>query len=149
MSQPDADITKISQAMDILARLILEKQKDGTQLKMEYEHKLKELNNLINLILNLGKTSVDDSNPKLKVDCNELDKLLRNRIEIVEKDDKKRYALIPVSEANEEDSMKESITSPKDSKKKKKKKNKILCSYCHESGHTRASCEKKLLNIRP
>lgn len=77
-----------------------------------------------------------------------LDRILRTGVEIIEGKGKQRYALIPVMN----DCTKDKITDkdpdiPVTSKNtKKKKKNKIACSYCHEIGHTRAKCEKRLLN---
>ncbi|CCD22534.1 uncharacterized protein NDAI_0A03770 [Naumovozyma dairenensis CBS 421] len=173
------DIEKISQVMDKLAKLILAKQNDGTQLRLEYEYKLKELNTLISLLLNLSKNINDNplgNQGEFQLNETELDKILRNGIEVIEKDDHKKYALIPIIENNKnlgdytnkeievgsiekQSSPASSSSGPllgkeissnqtssnKTDKKKKKKKNKIACSFCHEIGHTRAKCQKRLL----
>lgn len=135
------DVQRISQAMDVLAKLILEKQKDGTVLLIEYQRKMKQLDRLINMILNLSQR---DQNQQLVVDTNYLDKVLRDGVEVIVRTDEqnqiKKYALIPVIEQSG------GGNAPSTSKSKKKKKNKIPCSFCHEIGHTRAKCEKRLLH---
>lgn len=142
MSNPsektEEDIKKISNAMDILANLLLQKRQSDTQAKIEYQNKLNELNKLINMILALNQKN----NDSYEINETELDRLLRNGLEIIEKgEDKQKYALIPIIESNKDKNIPESLK-----KKKKKKKNKINCSYCNEIGHTRANCPKKLLN---
>ncbi|QLG71086.1 hypothetical protein HG535_0B01240 [Zygotorulaspora mrakii] len=140
----EEDIRKISQAMDALAKLIIEKRQDGTQLQLEYQHKLERLNQVIELILGMRH---NESETRYELDANHLDRLLRGNIEIVEKTvetlstnsqaQAESYALIPI--------VKKSHASETSIHRKKKKKNKICCSFCNEPGHTRAKCEKKLL----
>lgn len=148
-TKTEEDIRKVSAAMDMLAKLIIQKQQDGTQLKIEYQHKLKELNNLINLLLNIN-TQISEKNPEMveyNVNETELDRILRNGINIEERNGQE-YALIPVKRQGRiEQVLTDSAAVT--AKKKKKKKNKISCSYCHEQGHTRAHCQKKLLNPIP
>ena len=89
-NKTENDIVRLSQAMDVLAKLIISKQKDGSQLQVEYEHKLKELEKFINLLLGLHESTVGSI-----MNTSVLDMVLRNGIEIMEKDDQK-YALIPI-----------------------------------------------------
>lgn len=137
VNKTEDDIVRLSQAMDALAKLIISKQKDGSQLQVEYKHKLKELEKVINLVL-----SLNDSAGTSVMDANGLDTMLRNGIEVLERDDR-RYALIPIKPKEEGDST----DTPRDAaskKSNKKKKNKIKCSFCHQPGHTRARCETRL-----
>lgn len=148
-SQINDDFKRISDAMDVLAKLIIQKRQDGTQLQVEYQHKLNQLNKLINLILQLSNSKLcDEEKSSLQVDESRLDEILRTGIEIIEKKDEDdhhrngKYALIPVMEQDV-------VTSEQplmEKKKKKKKKNKICCSFCNEVGHTRAKCEKRMLH---
>ncbi|CAL9728731.1 hypothetical protein MOUN0_E04478 [Monosporozyma unispora] len=143
----DNDIVKLSHAMDVMAKIILEKRKQSNlnNVKMtntmEYDTKLKNLNDLINMILRLNSDKNENNNI---VDTTKLDILLRNKVDIIEKDGQS-YALIPIKK---EDTP-VTINNINNIKKKsnKKKKNKILCSFCHEPGHTRAHCEKRLYSI--
>lgn len=147
MSDPrkktEEDIQRISYAMDMMAKLILQKREGDAQLKAEYQKKLEQVNTLINMLLALN----DRKTGPMVVDESALDKLLKNGVDFIEKDEaggKQRYALIPVMPGNTENSNSTSIN-----KKKKKKKNKIHCSYCNETGHTRAACPTRLLNPKP
>ena len=131
LNKTENDIVRLSQAMDALAKLIISKQKDGSQLQVEYEHKLKELEKFINLLLGLHESTGGSV-----MNTSVLDKVLRNGIEILEKDDQK-YALIPVKARTEGDTT-HIIQGATSKKSSKKKKNKIKCSFCQQVGHTRA-----------
>lgn len=143
------NITKVSQSMDVLARAILEKQRHDQQLKVEYERKLNELTQLIDIVLKLQKPTDGTGH---SVDTALLDKILEQGLEIVEKNNSK-YVLIPIAEDEKKDVDTDGIvdteTSNTKPKRNRKKKNKIPCSYCHEIGHTRAKCEKRLLSPKP
>lgn len=143
------NITKVSQSMDVLARAILEKQRHDQQLKVEYERKLNELTQLIDIVLKLQKPTDGAGH---SVDTALLDKILEQGLEIVEKDNAK-YVLIPIAEDEKKDvdtdGTVDTETSSTKPKRNRKKKNKISCSYCHEIGHTRAKCEKRLLSPKP
>lgn len=148
-SQRDDDFKRISDAMDVLAKLIIEKRQDGTQLQVEYQHKLKQLNKVISLILGVSNSKLSDQGrSSLQVDEPRLDEILRTGVEIIEKDDIDgshpggKYALIPVIEQDVVNSEQPLV----EKKKKKKKKNKIPCSFCNEIGHTRAKCGKRILH---
>ncbi|EJS43957.1 YER137C [Saccharomyces arboricola H-6] len=136
-TKTEDDIIRLSRAMDALAKLIISKQKDGFQLQVEYKHKLEELEKVINLLLGLNNGSGSSV-----TDTNALDSILRNGIEIVEKDNQE-YALIPIKRKDADGSTNTAgeITSKRSSKKKK---NRIKCSFCHNPGHTRAHCIVKL-----
>ena len=140
-NKTENDIVRLSQAMDVLAKLIISKQKDGSQLQVEYEHKLKELEKFINLLLGLHESTVGSI-----MNTSVLDMVLRNGIEIMEKDDQK-YALIPIKAKEEADKTTSTIQGVTCKKSSKKKKNKIKCSFCHEAGHTRAHCGARLTVI--
>ncbi|CAL9734364.1 hypothetical protein MOSE0_E04302 [Monosporozyma servazzii] len=150
------DILRISQAMDAMAKLIIEKRKQAglnnnnnttTEKKTEYDMKLKKLNDLINMILNLNNNDTNNNNsnqiPHI-MDETKLDELLRDEIEFIEREGQS-YALIPVK-MNDQTTNNDIIDNATIKKNKKKKKNKILCSFCHEPGHTRAHCEQRLYN---
>ncbi|QHS72924.1 uncharacterized protein SPAR_E02130 [Saccharomyces paradoxus] len=137
LNKTENDIVRLSQAMDALAKLIISKQKDGSQLQVEYEHKLKELEKFINLLLGLHESTGGSV-----MNTSVLDKVLRNGIEILEKDDQK-YALIPVKARTEGDTT-HIIQGATSKKSSKKKKNKIKCSFCQQVGHTRARCGVRL-----
>lgn len=116
----DNQSLRVSQALDNLAKTILE-QKDSSS----YNEKLRRLEELINMILQIKSNGS-------KMDTTKLDSILRDKdIEIVEKNHQ-RYALIPV------------IPLRQATAGKNKKKNKIRCSFCNETGHTRANCERRL-----
>ncbi|CAB4252401.1 similar to Saccharomyces cerevisiae YER137C Putative protein of unknown function [Maudiozyma barnettii] len=137
------DIKRVSDAMDVLAKLIIQRRKDNNQVKIDYEKKLQEVDKLINMILALNRK--DES--RYSVDTTELDKILNDGVEIIEKgENKQKYALIPIVEIQP---IVQTNTIDDFSLKKKKKKNKINCSYCKETGHTRAACPKRLLNPKP
>lgn len=132
------DIRRLSQAMDVLARLVLEKKNDNGTLQLEYKKKLDELDKVIGLLLGISK---NNTNGDYTIDRNRIDRMLRDGIEIMEKKDPqsngvKKYALIPI------------IDSPTQ-RRKSRKKNKIACSFCHEIGHTRAKCENRLIYTPP
>ncbi|CAI4060610.1 hypothetical protein SKDZ_05G2160 [Saccharomyces kudriavzevii ZP591] len=131
------DIVRLSQAMDALAKLIISKQKDGSQLQVEYTHKLKELENVINLLLGLNEGTGDSV-----MDTGALDVILRNSIEVLEKGDQK-YALIPIK-PREGGGSTRAAWNATTKKSSNKKKNRIKCSFCHQPGHTRAHCEVRL-----
>lgn len=145
----EEDIKKLSQAMDALAKLFIEKRQDGTQLQLEYQHKLEKLNSFVTMMLGMNET---ETGIGYELDSKQLEVLLRNDIEIIEKETRaadpnnpnqlQKYALIPIAFPP---SNKNNINS---NKRKKKKKNKIACSFCNEPGHTRAKCEKKLLHSK-
>lgn len=144
------DILRISHAMDAMAKLIIEKRKQAginntmTENKTEYDTKLKNLNDLLNMILNLNNTNSGDDQISHIVDETKLDVLLRNKIDFIEREGQE-YALIPVTKKNQTVNN-DTIDISTIKKSKKKKKNKILCSFCHEPGHTRAHCEQRLYN---
>ena len=145
------DILKLSKTLDSIAKVILAERKQtetiSKDLENEYSNKLKNLNTLINLILKLNDT--DDSKVSPIVDTTRLDVLLKDKIDIIEKDGQS-YALIPIkNEVSSDDNYNDIITDTSEKKKKKKKKkNKILCSFCNQPGHTRAHCDKRLYNVR-
>mgnify|MGYP003365751764 CR=1 FL=1 len=131
------EIKRVSDTMDILAKLIIQRRQISTQTKLDYDKKLQEVDKLINMILALNRK--DDM--QQVVDTTALDKILNDGVEIIERDNdgiKQKFALIPICDHNESDEITIS--------KKKKKKNKINCSYCKETGHTRAACPKRLMN---
>lgn len=137
------DIQRISHAMDMMAKLILQKREGDAQVKLEYQKKLEQVNTLINMLLALN----EQKNGPTVVDESSLDKLLRDGVDIIEKgegESKQRYALIPVKPTDTKN-----VATASTSKNKKKKKNKIHCSYCNETGHTRAACPTRLLNPKP
>ncbi|CAI4038608.1 hypothetical protein SMKI_05G2190 [Saccharomyces mikatae IFO 1815] len=131
------DIIRLSQAMDSLAKLIISKRKDGSQLQVEYNRKLKELENFINLLLGLNENTGSNV-----MNTSVLDVILRNGIDILEKDDQK-YALIPIIPKTEVDAINNAQVATS-KRSGKKKKNKIKCSFCHQVGHTRARCDVRL-----
>lgn len=120
------NVIKQSEALDQLAKLILsqtQKKPSGlASIKEEYESKLKKLDELISMI-----TSVE-------LDKGTFEELISKKIEIVEKDGQE-YAMIPVRKRKKA--------------KSSHKRNNIECSYCHEKGHLRSKCQKKLLGIPP
>lgn len=137
--------------MDTLAKLIIAKREKEKEKEKEssnsgstgdYDTKLNNLTQLINMILNLNKQN--DKTTPLLANQSKLDLLLQKGVDIIDKDGEK-FALIPVEE-NQNDHTTTQLPPPPTIKKKNKnkKKNKILCSYCHEPGHTRAHCEKRL-----
>ncbi|SMN18487.1 similar to Saccharomyces cerevisiae YER137C Putative protein of unknown function [Maudiozyma saulgeensis] len=137
------EIKRVSDAMDVLAKIIIQRRKDNNQVKVDYEKKLHEVEKLINMILALNQK---DENG-FSADTTELDRILNNGVEIIENGERKqKYALIPIVKT---ESTIHHNTIDDLSNKKKKKKNKINCSYCKETGHTRAACPKRLLNPKP
>lgn len=133
------EIKRVSDTMDILAKLIIQRRQISTQSHNDYDKKLHEVDKLINMILALNHR---DTETQQIVDTNALDKILNEGVEIIERDNNgklQKFALIPICDPNEPNGE---ITTTK----KKKKKNKINCSYCKETGHTRAACPKRLLN---
>lgn len=144
------DIVKISQAMDAIAKLIIEKRKDKQQQdtnKDEYQVKLNNLTNLLNMILRLNTEDHTINKDNNIVDITRLDTLLKDKIDIIDKDGQE-FALIPIVRGQNPDTFDGTDKPSPKKKNKKKKKNKILCSFCHQPGHTRAHCEKKLYNIQ-
>ncbi|QLL32713.1 hypothetical protein HG536_0D02350 [Torulaspora globosa] len=134
------DIRRLSEAMDVLAKLVLEQRKEGGSLQLEYQRKIDALDKLINMILRLPKK--DGELGDWEVDKMHLAGMLRDGIEIIERPDKKRacnrkYALVPVIERSS------TVGKPL----AKKKKNKIACSFCSEIGHTRAKCPKRIVYV--
>lgn len=131
------DIKRISEAMDVLAKLVLEQRKENGSLQLEYQRKIDALDKLITTILRLPEGSGQWEVDKLK-----LARSLRDGVEIIEKPDKLnagngKFALIPVVDR--------SNTLAKQSSRKKK--NRIACSFCNETGHTRAKCPKRLVYV--
>lgn len=91
------DIIKISNALDSIAKLIIARRKQtetiNKDIETEYNNRLRHLNTLINLILKLNEN--DQSNINTIVDTTKLDALLKDKIDIIEKDGQS-FALIPV-----------------------------------------------------
>ena len=154
------DIIRISHAMDVLADLFRKQRLDGEQIKTEYERRLEEVNKVINILLSLKRRSAqqqagEEGTTNMMVDSDALDSILNNGIEIMEREDGKKFALIPVVEeepvyppkAGQRSNAQESIRTSQTGGRRQKK-NKIRCSYCNEIGHTRARCEKRLLTPR-
>lgn len=133
------DIRRLSEAMDVLAKLVLEQRKEGGSLQLEYQRKIDGLDRFINMILQLRRE--DGEFGEWEVDKMHFARMLRDGIEIIERPDKKRtcnrkYALVPVVERSN------AVGKPG-----KKKKNKIACSFCSEIGHTRAKCPKRMVYV--
>ena len=153
------DIIRISHAMDVLADLFRKQRQDGEQIKIEYERRLEEVNKVINILLSLKRSTQqqagEEGTNNMMVDSDALDSILNNGIEIMEREDGKKFALIPVVEekpvypptagqgSNAQQNRHTSQTGGR-----RQKKNKIRCSYCNEIGHTRAHCERRLLTPR-
>ncbi|KAL6945420.1 hypothetical protein ACO0QE_002872 [Hanseniaspora vineae] len=166
--------------MNKLVKLVIKKQDESIKLEKQYETKLKNLNLLVEYLMNLriatsvasanntsnsttnvaSKTNANTSPEEgsspdddiiTKISTSALDEILLNGLEYCVKDGK-RYCMIPViSTTNNNASIEKTsrpcrptthtpITAPK----QKKKKNKIPCSYCNETGHTRSKCLKRL-----
>lgn len=98
--------------------------------------------------------STSESDVISKINTTALDDILLNGLEYCVKDGKK-YCMIPVINTTTEPNTKRVsqsstktgiINSPMtpSTHQKKKKKNKIPCSYCKETGHTRSKCQKRL-----
>lgn len=146
------DIIKISNALDSIAKLIIARRKQtetiNKDIETEYNNRLRHLNTLINLILKLNEN--DQSNINTIVDTTKLDALLKDKIDIIEKDGQS-FALIPVKNeyTTGNNVYDDTLVDENKLKKKtrKKKKNKIPCSFCNQPGHTRAHCDKRLYNI--
>lgn len=133
------DIRKISHAMDVLAKLVLEQRKDGGSLQLEYQRKIDALDKLISTILRTSKENGPEGD--WQVDKVQLAASLRDGVEIMERPDEllgcsRKYVLVPVSDPAK--AM---------SKSNRKKKNRIACSFCNEVGHTRAKCAKRLVHV--
>ncbi|CCK69954.1 uncharacterized protein KNAG_0D02030 [Huiozyma naganishii CBS 8797] len=133
------DVVQVSEAMDRIAKLILakrvsERSPSQPPVKLDYESKLDHLSNLIDSLLSSSQLR----DIPLQVDREKLDSTFSGKVEIIEKQGQK-YALIPVK-----DGLTTQKGETKNKKKKKKKKNNIQCSYCHETGHTRANCQLRL-----
>lgn len=148
------DVIKISSTLDSIAKLILARRKQTEPIKndieTEYNTKLNHLNTLINSILKLNE--YNESNTNSIVDTTKLDTLLKDKIDIIEKDGQS-FALIPIkkeitTDNNNYDDIIIDTNKKNKKKKKKKKKNKIPCSFCNEPGHTRARCDKRLYSIQ-
>lgn len=165
MSQDEREILQSSKYMDTLAKIIIAKRNvnkgndanknnnnrstsGNVSIIQEYKDKLNKLDSLLNLILQLEELKVDSNNSQnanssdhqWKLDKEKLAQTFDNgkNVEIIEKDEQK-YLLIPVKE--------ESLKQKRNKYKQKKK----TCSSCHEVGHSKANCPKKLFggNIMP
>ncbi|CCE64225.1 hypothetical protein TPHA_0H00140 [Tetrapisispora phaffii CBS 4417] len=136
------DIVKFSYAMDQIAKLIAQNKKQSSVANSEYEKKMKELDKLINLLLGLSKST---SSKGYSLNTSKLDEILKEGFEVVTKGNDEKYIMLPIQEEPQgplEDIKKGEVHIKKS---KNKKKNKIRCSYCNETGHTRAKCEMKLM----
>ncbi|QLQ79588.1 hypothetical protein HG537_0C02350 [Torulaspora globosa] len=134
------DIRRLSEAMDVLAKLVLEQRQEGGSLQLEYQRKIDALDRFINMILRLPKK--DGEIGDWELDKMHFAGMLRDGIEIIERPDKKlacnrKYALVPVVERSNAAGKSTG----------KKKKNKIACSFCSEIGHTRAKCPKRIVYV--
>ncbi|SCV04020.1 LAMI_0H12794g1_1 [Lachancea mirantina] len=148
------DTVQISQAMDALAKTILarrlQQQKDG---ESDPQQRWRDLKGALDPILALQR---DEAGNTVEMDSVPLTSSPSPRLELLERNGQK-FALVPVkrvsngySQASRSGATATTSPSPgwpaAPAKSKKKKKNKIPCSYCHETGHTRAHCENRLLN---
>ncbi|AMD21901.1 HFR046Cp [Eremothecium sinecaudum] len=113
-------------SMEVLMRVLTDRQQHAQKIKEEYQRKLAELTELMNALFD------DRLQGKAKLDTETLNEKLKTDIDIIERDGK-RYALIPITSTKQQ--------------RKSHKTVKIACSYCKELGHTRAKCEKRLLNV--
>lgn len=156
MDQPVQDAAQISQAVDTLARSILAKRVKDHENKPERLRKLDQLKQQFDALMQAHQACQDAGQlPPLTLNARQLDKDLSTGLEIVERHGQS-YVLLPLvgslrvatREAQQTQATGEaSNASPagKPGNNKTKKKNKIPCSYCHKSGHTRAHCQEKLL----
>ncbi|AQZ13630.1 YER137C [Zygosaccharomyces parabailii] len=113
------EILRASQAMENLAKMVLERRNAAT-----IDEKMRRLDELINMILQINDCHAKVDTEKLKRS------LLRQSVEIVEKNHQK-YALIPVMPVQRREPA-------------RRRQSKLQCSFCQEVGHTRAHCEKRL-----
>lgn len=114
------EILRASQAMENLAKTVLEKQN-----AVSLDEKMRRLDELINMVLQINDCHA-------KVDTAKLGhSLLRQGVEVVEKNHQK-YALIPVMPLQQQHAP------------ATRRQSKLQCSYCRQVGHTRAHCEKRL-----
>ncbi|SCU81576.1 LAFA_0C05908g1_1 [Lachancea sp. 'fantastica'] len=143
-----ADPKQISEAVDALARSILAQRVSKHQNKPERLRKLESLKQQFDALLQADRESRPSSSSvatsPLRLDAAQLDIELQQGLKTVAVDGT-QYVLLPLlqgigsqtpTEASSE-SAKPATT------KKKKKKNKISCSYCNTTGHTRANCDRK------
>lgn len=118
------DVIKISSTLDSIAKLILARRKQTEPIKndieTEYNTKLNHLNTLINSILKLNE--YNESNTNSIVDTTKLDTLLKDKIDIIEKDGQS-FALIPIKkEITTDNNNYDDIIIDTNKKNKKKKR---------------------------
>lgn len=136
------DITRVSEAMDTLAKKILERRQQVRSPKeQEYERKVEHLEQVLDAVLRLQNRP---DNAQYELDRKELDSTLENGLQMLERDGRK-YLLVPLTECPEKVDEGNIDSDTQKKKSRKKKKNKIPCSFCHQTGHTRAHCQKRLL----
>ncbi|AET40607.1 uncharacterized protein Ecym_6225 [Eremothecium cymbalariae DBVPG len=128
-------------SMEVLLRVLADRQQQQQRVKAQYEQKLQNVVKLTESLL----VSCGDGNPK--VDVPKLDEVLGGGLQVIEREGR-TYALVPLEEVPSGQGVeRQRQPEQRKNKGKRKKKNQIACSYCHEIGHTRGACEKRLLNL--
>ncbi|CAR30367.1 uncharacterized protein KLTH0H08030g [Lachancea thermotolerans CBS 6340] len=144
MGSQAQDPEQVSRAMDALARSILAKRVQDHKRKPERLRQLELLKQQFDALV-LARQAQKEPAPRAPLlDAAQLDRELEQGLGFVERNGR-NYVLLPlVGNPNPAPAAAPGAT-PAAPKHAKKKKNKIPCSYCHEAGHTRARCEKRLL----
>ncbi|KAI5962219.1 uncharacterized protein KGF55_003295 [Candida pseudojiufengensis] len=152
-------IADLSREVDNLAKIIINKNTELEQLKRGYDLKIKTINDYI------AKFQAE-SKDKERISDEHFHKLLQNKVECPKcgsnlNDGEEEFILIPKSqipyllpESQTQNKpivptkIQPNLSSTPSHESKSKKKTHIICSFCKESGHTRARCHKKL-GIQP
>ncbi|AAS53552.1 AFR181Wp [Eremothecium gossypii ATCC 10895] len=116
--------------LGVLTRLLA----DRNASKEQYERKLAQLTTLLDSLLTMQQR-VGDAGGAMALDGNALEQMLAEPLEVIEKDGQ-QYALVPLCGAG---------AGAAEPPKQRRKRTQLTCSYCHEVGHTRARCERRLL----
>ncbi|AGO13324.1 AaceriAFR181Wp [[Ashbya] aceris (nom. inval.)] len=117
--------------LGVLTRLLA----DRNASKEQYERKLAQLKTVLDSLLAMQREAGGNTADTMAVDSSAMGQMLAEPLEVIEKDGR-QYALVPLC------AVEPGAAPPA---KPRRKKTQLVCSYCHEAGHTRARCERRLL----
>ncbi|KAI5954506.1 hypothetical protein KGF54_002281 [Candida jiufengensis] len=145
-------IADLSKEVDNLAKIIINKNAELEQLKKRYDSKIKIINDYISKIRpeSVNEEQISDEQfvnlLNKDVKCTQCGHQLNNKEEdefLLIPKNQIQY-LLPQGQLHTQPILKQDPNPIKPIESKSKKKNHIICSFCKESGHTRAKCHKKL-----
>ncbi|CCG23060.1 hypothetical protein CORT_0D02120 [Candida orthopsilosis Co 90-125] len=142
-------IVELSQEIDKLAKVIIQKNLELENLKKGYDERLRVINDFI------AKVHPGQVNERISSETftQQISKSITcpNCNHVVYNNSQEEFVLLPNKQieylSSEGGVVKPQVTTPQPMKlstQNSKRKSHITCSYCKKQGHTRANCKKRL-----